>query len=364
MIFTHYNKNDLALYKLLPQEKLLDGVTPQELDFCPEAQTYEVHFPTSEYSFLHETAVIEYHGVLFASWYNNHGVELSGRTPLRGRKSTDGGKSWSEVETYADDATGRIKYCPPVYGICDDKLYMLVNEMYIKPDHMHALNLYIYDEENDKFKFLWSRPIPFKLNTNVYKLSNGKLMLPGRIAKPDGFPNTPAVLISDSGKIDAEWRLVKIQENGDLPDGSQLEHPELSAITDGENITMFCRDDYRNVPLIYKSADSGESWSGPYSHDIPFSNSKIYSGTLKNGRNYVIGNLYPGRSKLAIFFTKPYEKSFSSGYILQNGKSNLLGYGNTWHYPCAYEANGMLYVIYSADSDKGRGAVITAIPTE
>lgn len=35
------------------------------------------------------------------------------------------------------------------------------------------------------------------------------VVLPGRIGELDGFSNTPAVLISDNGKINAEWCLVK-----------------------------------------------------------------------------------------------------------------------------------------------------------
>ena len=146
---------------------------------------------------------------------------------------------------------------------------MLINEM-VSADHIHALDLYVFQEEKDCFEFLWSKPIPFKLNTNVYKMANGKLLLPGRIAELDGFPNTPAVLISDSGKIDDDWRLVYIQENGDLPDGSKLVHPEITAIIEDNKIAMFSRDDERKVPLVYLSQDYGETWSDAFSYDIPF----------------------------------------------------------------------------------------------
>ena len=87
---------------------------------------------------------------------------------------------------------------------------MLINEM-VSADHIHALDLYVFQEEKDCFEFLWSKPIPFKLNTNVYKMANGKLLLPGRIAELDGFPNTPAVLISDSGKIDDDYIFRKME---------------------------------------------------------------------------------------------------------------------------------------------------------
>ena len=238
---------------------------------------------------------------------------------------------------------------------------MLVNQM-VGPDLIHSLDLYEYDEAAETFALRWSRPLPFKLNTNVISLPNGKMMLPGRIAEMDGFPNTPAVLISDSGKIDAEWRLVRIQPDGNLADGSKLVHPEISAMIERGRIHMFCRDDERSVPLMYLSDDCGETWSGPYAHDIPFSNSKIYAGDLSDGRHYVIGNLWPGRSRLAMFLTKPGEAVFTDGFLLQAGVSEQFGIGEMWHYPAAWEANGKLYVIYTVSiRNPKRGAVLSVV---
>jgi len=244
------------------------------------------------------------------------------------------------------------------------ELYMFVNEM-VSADHIHALDLYRWNEQTEHFDLLWSRPLPFKLNTNVMTLPNGKLLLSGRIAELDGFPNTPAVLISDSGRIDADWRLVYIQPDGNLPDGSALVHPEICPILHNGTLYMFCRDDNRRVPLLYLSRDFGETWEGAYTHDIPFSNSKIYAGTLQNGKNYVIGNLYPGRSRLAIFFTEPDSMVFTEGRYLQNGFSQELGYGeNQWSYPVAWECTDRkeLVVIQSAEiAPSVRGAVLSRV---
>jgi hypothetical protein len=174
-----------------------------------------------------------------------------------------------------------------------------------------------------------------------------------------------AVLISDSGKIDADWRLVYIAPDGNLPDGSKLVHPELSCIVEVDTITMFCRNDKRKVPLVYRSLDMGETWTGPYAIDLPISSSKIYSGTLSDGRQYVITNIIPpSRNILALYLTdKKCGLRFTRGIELQNGISPDLGYGAAWHYPVAHEANGNLYVIYTASNpDNTRGAVISVIP--
>lgn len=371
-MFEYFDEEDRKMYDLIPGLQMVDGIDFSKLAASDRVETSVIHYPEDEYTFLHECAGISYHGTIFAAWYNNAGFELLGRTPIRERRSYDGGRTWSDLRVIADDETEKILYCPPVFGICDDTLYLLLNEM-VSADHIHALDLYRFNEETEAFEFLWSRPLPFKLNTNVIPLANGKLMLAGRIAELDGFPNTPAVLISDSGKIDAEWRLVKIAENGDLPGGSRYIHPETCPIVNGHEVIMFNRDDQRKVPVVYLSFDDGETWSDVMSLDIPFSNSKIYAGTLSNGRNYVIGNLYPGRSRLMLLLTEPGEAKFTKGLLLQDGYSEELGFGgNQWSYPVCFEDNGRLCMAYSGVVDEGEwrkkpkttAAIFSAVPMD
>ena len=365
--FEFYNAEDMGLFNMLKHIPLLkDGFTLDDIKHNSHIENCMVQNPDTGHMFLHEAAIIEFKGVLYTSWYQCEVKELQGPTPICGKRSFDGGKSWTDVEIIAEDKSGKILYCPPVYGICDDKLYMFINQM-VSPDHMHSLDLYVLDEQTDKFQLLWSRPIPFKLNTNVYNLSNGKLMLPGRIAEQDGFPVTPAVLISDSGKIDAEWHLVKIQQDGLLPDGAHLEHAEISAIVNENKVYVFNRNDYRKVPLIYLSEDYGESWSEVMSHNIPLAATKIYSGTLSDGRNYIIGNIFNDykRDRLAIFISKTYTMNFNKGHWLQDICSDNHSVGLNWHYPVAYEADGNLYVIYTVNMNEDwvtRGAMLSVIP--
>ena len=321
-----------------------------------------VHDPGEEIgTFLHEAAIVEFEGVLYASWYNCKEKELVGYTPIVGRRSYDGGKTWTSPEIIAEDRSGKILYCPPVYGICDGKLYMLLNQM-VSADHMHSFDLYVLNKETDQFEFLWSRPIPFKLNTNVVHLPNGKLMLPGRIAELDGFPNTPAVMISDSGKIDAEWRVVKVAPNGDLTDGSYLVHPETTLLCCDNVLYLFNRNDRRKVPLVYVSRDFGESWSEAMSHDIPYVNSKIYSGMLSDGRFYLIANTENfDRSKLVLYVSEKGTLRFTKRKVLIDCVRSADDM-KMCHYPAAVESDGKLYIIatadYAGEGLRGRGAVL------
>jgi len=357
-----YNFDDLYLAaRFQPLRFLSDSVT--DLSRAHTDITI-VHHPDETFGFLHETAIIEYHGVLFASWYNCPKHELNGYTPICEKRSYDSGKTWTELRVVCEDPTEKILYCPPVYAIDNDRLYMLVNQM-VAPDHIHSLDLYILNPETDRFELLWSRPIPFKLNTNAVKLPNGKWMLPGRVAKLDGFPNTPAVLLSDSGRIDGEWRLVKIAENGKLPDGKDLVHPEISVICAENVLYMFCRNDQRKVPLVYVSHDLGESWSPAFSHDIPYVSSKIYTGTLSDGRHYLIANIDQwNRSRLAVYFSEPGKICFDKRLILFDGSLPDIPETTTAsHYPAAWEADGKLYIIATLNYENftRRGSVLYCI---
>ena len=341
-----YEYDDLLTAAEMPYCKFLSKECEQ---LSPElVSQVSVKEPDEEFQFLHELAIIEYHGVLYASWYQCPQWELRGYTPICGKRSYAGGKTWSELEFLTYDPAKRILYCPPVYGIDGDTLYLLVNQM-VAGDHIHSLDLYVLNNETQKFELRWSRPVPFKLNTNVVTLPNGKKMLPGRVGELDGFPNTPAVLISDSGRIDDAWRLVKIAENGDLPDGKKLIHPELTAIVTPEKLFMFCRNDQSRIPLVYFSEDQGEHWSPVHSHDIPYISSKIYCGELQDGRHYMLCNIDDfRRTRMVAYFTEDETPYFTKELVLfdEPGKENY----RQCHYPAAYEFDGKLYVIATMSS--------------
>lgn len=360
---TRLEEKSAILKSMLPEIEFLDAnVDIERLQTSDRIKTYFVSKPSKDLKFLHEAAIIEFHGKLIAAWYNNKKIELTGYTPIRFAVSENEGANWSAPKTVVGDVSEKILYCPPIFGTDSDCLYMFLNQM-VAPDHIHSLDLYIYNEYENSFEFVRSEVIPFKLNTNVYKMDNGKLIIPGRFGELDGFPQIPGVLISDSGKIDAEWRQVKITEGKVLPDNSEFIHPEVSLIINKNRIYAFCRNDKRNVPIVFLSDDYGEHWTGANTLDIPFSSSKIYSGTLSDGRNYVIGNFTADRKALYILFSSVGEMKFNKGFVLQDGFSKELDCGYQWSYPAACESNGKLYVIYtvSYNKEQERGAVVSVI---
>ena len=66
--------------------------------------------------------------------------------------------------------------------------------------------------------------------------------------------------------------------------GKKRTDPETTLLCCDNVLYLFNRNDKRRVPLVCVSRDFGESRSEAMSHDIPYISSKIYSGTLSDGR--------------------------------------------------------------------------------
>ena len=77
-MFNFFSKEDKQLYNMLGHLNMAEKEI--SLKDNSETEIYEVACPDDEYAFLHEAAIIEYHGTLFAAWYNCEEKELIGPT--------------------------------------------------------------------------------------------------------------------------------------------------------------------------------------------------------------------------------------------------------------------------------------------
>ena len=237
----------------------------------------------------------------------------------------------------------------------------------IGADLMHALSVFKYNEKEDSFTKEKCILTSFKMSSIVHKMNNGKLIIGGMngVEYHKGAPFYAALVVSDDGKTVSDWRNIVIPNGNTLPDGSYLTYPEINFIIEDNKITAFSRNQTRHVPILFKSDDYGETWTGPYSHDIPFHHACTTAGTLSNGRKFIIGNLQPDRSKLVIFLTKPGEELFTSAYVIQDKVSEQFGYGEQWSYPKVWEYDGLLYISYtSVIEEPKRGAMLSVMPID
>ena len=70
---------------------------PETAPAYPGMKVSIIQRPDQQYLFLHDTAITEHKGILYAAWYNCPAEECKGTSVIRGRKSTDGGKTWSKA---------------------------------------------------------------------------------------------------------------------------------------------------------------------------------------------------------------------------------------------------------------------------
>lgn len=333
-----YTEAGLELAKTLPYVNFLDDERLTVTDAQPTISV--VNLPSADFTFLHESAIIEYNGTLFAAWYSCRALELVGYTPIHGARSFDGGKTWTPKEIWAHDPNEVELYCPPAFGVCDGKLYMLVNTMR-GFDNVVALELYCWNTQSEAFEQVWRKRMCFKMNTNVIALPNGKLMIPGRSGRMGENPLNPAVLISDSGKIDADWRIVTV-------DPVERIAPETTVIVEGDTLYMFSRSNKPEVSFVYVSTDYGETWFGPATHDLPMRAAKMYAGTLSDGRHYLVGNVdIWNRSKIALYLSEPHSCRFTKRYLICDTAQQAVPNTESCHYPSVHESDGRLYITLS-----------------
>lgn len=329
-------------------------IPADQLKFPDDIRHIMIEPGNDDYKFLHDPTIIHHKKALVAAWYNCPSEEIADESCIRARRSYDGGKTWTALEVVASDKEKKgIYYVPAQLLSFNGNLYAFVGKM---TGHDRILNTttYKYDGPQKKWQELQKTGDLFLPNCTPVKLNNGNWMMAGRVASAPGqLPLIPAVLISWGDSIENTWRLVKLPA-----EYNEDQYPETTIITSGKNIYAFTRaDGPANKPDVFSSNDYGESWTKIRSHDFNAISSKLYAGTLSDGRGYIVFNYVPSgnlvddiedRKILAIAISKDGDApfSFSGIYKIQSpgaGKPMMS------HYPCVLENEGNLYVVYTAN---------------
>jgi hypothetical protein len=103
-----------------------------------------------EYQFLHDAAIVEHQTMLVAAWYNCPKGEMQGESLIRGRRSWDGGRTWSDVEVIAADRNRQgILYVPVAFLSYGGVLYAFVTNMRGGPDLVHQCEVFACDDKTN-----------------------------------------------------------------------------------------------------------------------------------------------------------------------------------------------------------------------
>ncbi len=333
-----------------------------DLRFPPGIEHSVVHRSGNDgYVFLHDSAIVTHKGTLFVAWYNCPEGEIVGESLIRGRRSVDGGRTWSNVEVIAADHDNQgVFYVPVQFLSTGEDLYAYVSTM---TGHDRVISCESFKLGGSGALSDWVpcgtvAPL-FLPNATPVKTADGQYLMAGRCAARLGeLPTVPAVARSRTPV--GEWEVVRLLPEGVLPDGRVLKYPESTLIVDGTDITALVRNDH-GFALVFLSHDSGRTWCGPFAQDMPLGAAKMCSGILSTGQRYIVFNTPSDgyRDLLTIAVSRPGEREFSSVWKVAHGYSPELGCGPEWSYPCAVEHNGTLFVVRTSEK---RHCVMARIP--
>lgn len=342
--------------------RLAEG-TPSEPKGMVKAMTHDGR--EDILPFLHDVAVVTHNGKLYQAWYNSTDAEICGSSLIRGRFSEDGGKTWSEPFTVIGDiGAAEEHYVPINFFPHDGKLYAIITEMVGKN---MTVSLDLYEQQEDPFA-KWRKVAKisegFICNGPPVLMENGNYIAAAWMPMKEESPAFPAILISDGMAIDKPWRCVFLYDPLH-PKAIRLRCPETTLYAEGSRITAFTRND-EGPSCVFVSEDFGETWSKPLVNAMDIGNSKIFVGTLSNGKKYCIYNTDRGyfvRTQLVIAIAEAGSDEFTKAYRVLEGDDAEIGRGHIWFYPCAYEDNGNLYVVVTLqEPDYMRSAIMATIP--
>ena len=309
------------------------------------------------FDWLHGVALSRHKGTLFSCFGHNKGLENTPTEINQGRRSNDGGLTWSPVELIASTDGGDAR-SHGVFLSHGGALWIFLgrfgNDRY---GHKYArlkTEAFTLNEQTDKWESRGYVADLFWPCDEPLRTKDGNWIMGGMRIHPlnpeRGLSAKPAVAVSHGGDL-TRWDAIEIPTPQDL----QKIWGETTVIVDGNEVLAVVRGASGKLcnALVATSLDGGRTWTTLRRSNLPMSNSKAFGGTLSNGQRYLIGTMYRGtigrRSPLTIAVTRPGQQTFRRIWRIRDAIRPEAG-ETTDHrlaYPYAIEHDGHLYVGYS-----------------
>jgi hypothetical protein len=325
---------------------------------------------TPKWRFLHQSGIGFHNGVLFVGWVHAGRDEAEPDQVINGRRSFDGGRTWTDLEAIAPalDGAFRWEYCSflPLNG----RMWAITTRA---RDSWHfrdpVMELFRFDEAEENW--IYHGPVlkDFIATDKPRRLANGNWLMAGWFV--ESYPEKPShyrentmvnrVAISDGDDL-TTWRIREV------PHGNGLVFPFISPIVDGSHVTGIFRNSQATWALVTHSTDNGETWTEAGKSNLPMTAVKPFGGILSDGRRYLV-SCTPvsegdhSREALTIAFSQPGKPALGRILKISRGRPYSLRYEGKgkrpqWSYPKAVEHEGHLYVIYTVNKEDAEMAVI------
>ena len=317
-----------------------------------------LHRADEEFPFLHDTMITVLKGKLFAAWYNCTEDEIAGRTVIRGRWLKDDGTPDSSLQIVAE--MPELHAVPVTFFEEESGVYAFATLM---TGHDVPVGYVVTKYEDGAWRQVRTGKTPVLLNTLPVRLPDGSFLLCGRIAGKEGeHPLIPCAVTCTSALEELHIHpLPGVWNGGEY----LLPYPETTMITENGRVHALVRNEH-GPALCFESTDSGETWSAAQESSLPAAPAKMCAGVLSDGQQYVIFNektAQNDRSRLVMALRENMDSDFDRLYLLRDGFDAGLQGGPYWHYPCACEKDGVLYITCTVSGEGiERHAALLTVP--
>lgn len=324
------------------------------------------------YQWLHGVDLAWHKGKLYTSFGHNKGKENTHTEEARGRVSSDGGKTWSELFTI-DSGTETPDHAIShgVFLSHEGRLWAYHGSFYGFMGRIHT-RAYLLDEATGRWEpkgvvvddGFWALNQP-------ERMSDGNWIMPGiKARRYSSWEPHPAAVAISRGSDPMKWDMVAI-----APSPVMKLWGESDVILDGARVLSIARYGPKPLALMATSSDHGRTWTTMAESNLPMATSKPCSGTLGTGQRYLVCTTAAGnggrRAPLTIAVSRPGAAVFSKVFRIRHAVFPE-GPGESHEnaglaYPCATEHEGKLYVGYSNSGGRGgnqNSAEMAVIPIE
>ena len=334
-------------YPLWTGDEIPADVT--EIPFVPDVVHRTIHQAGVDTDkFLHGAAIVFHEGLCYANWANSPVNENGPHETLKGRRSTDGGKTWPILETIGPGFRGEERHSHGILFVHQGELWTICSRFGVGMPgrRFPGLQAEAFVLAPDTNRWL-SRGIVME-NCWPYdepvRMANGNFITGGQ--DKDGLP----VVAISRGHDVTQWETISIPYDRRLKPG----FAETTVWSEGERVLAIIRGG-GGIAWVSVSEDNGRTWSKARASNFPMPRAKAYLGKLSTGQLYLLSNL-KNRDTLAISVSQPGENSLSSIWRVRHGKTVPPRFpgrakGKEWSYPYGHEHDGHLYVVYSVGKE-------------
>ena len=322
----------------------------EQVPFVVGVEHRSIHRPTADgYKFLHGAAIVEDKGVMYANWANSPVNENGPHETLQGKRSIDGGVTWTESEVIGPGFEGQERHSHGVLFVHQGEVWTICAKFGVGTVGRRFNGLqaeaFVLDKATDRWK---SRGIVMK---NCWPYDEPVRMLDGNfITGGQDKDGLPVVAISHGDDL-LQWDSVSIPYDRRL----QPSYAETTVWSEEDRVIAIIRGG-AGVAWVSISDDCGRTWSKARPSNLPMPRAKAYLGKLSTGQLYLLSNL-ENRDTLVVSVSHPGEQTLSQMWRIRHGPSIPPRFpgaakGKQWSYPYGYEHDGKLYVVYSVGKEE------------